>query len=248
MEAYIVAGDLSTDVMCTCLTVGSDGNVNANTITILNDDYLDDKVTVNNETVFTDGSDYEDDDTYRERLLETIQESSFGSLPYYTNLAENITGVHDVLFLDDTDYTKRVIVNGDSKPVTDAVLMDVLTAFTDTNNIVIGHNFIVASPDYVNVNLTVNLDVENTIDTDIITEVINTFMNGGVTSEYLEFDGLKIGEELTRRELYFALEQIDFVVDVRVIDDNTGEEITSITPEADEVLKLNDLIINQTEV
>ena len=248
MEAYIVAGDTSVDVMCTCLTVGADGNVKANTITIIDDEYIDDRITVNNNAVFYDGTDYEDDDTYRERLLNTLQESSFGSLPYYTNLAESIDGVHDVLFVDDEDYTKKILVNGTVKPTSDEILLSVLTEFTDTTKIIVGHNFIVDKPAYQDVDLTVNLDVENLLEEDSITEVINTFFNGGVTSEYLEFDGLSIGEELTRRELYMALEQMDWVVDVRVIDNDTENELSTITPNADTVLRLVDLTINQTEV
>lgn len=248
MDAYIVAGDLSVDVMATCLTIGADGNAKANTINIIDDDYVDSSISVNNESIFTGGEDYEDDDAYRERLLDTLQNSTFGSLPYYINLAESISGVHDVVFVDDNIYTKKIFVNGDNKPVEDSVLISVLTEFSDTTKIVTGHNFIVNPVFYQDVDLTLNLDVETILDEDSIREFMNCFFDGGITREYFEFAGLRIGESLTRRELYLALEQIDWVVNARVIDNDSDEEIESITPSGNTVLRLVNLDINQTEV
>lgn len=248
MEAYIVAGDTSVDVPATCLTIGADGNVKANTITIIDDSYIDSSITVTNNNVFINGEDYEDDDTYRDRLLNTLQNATFGSLPYYISLAESIDGVHDVLFVDDANYTKKIFVNGNNKPVEDTVLVNVLTEFSDTPNIVAGHSFMVAPVNYHDVDLTVNLNVETLLDEDIINEVMNCFFNGGTTSEYFEYAGFDIGESLNRRELYFALELMDWVVDVMVIDNATGEEVTTITPNGNAVLRLVNCDINQTEV
>ena len=81
-ECTIFAGDTENTVSITCLTTGSDGNVEAGTITTIDDDYLDiNGLTVTNEDPLTHGTDYEEDEEYRERLLSYIRQDDFGSLP-----------------------------------------------------------------------------------------------------------------------------------------------------------------------
>ena len=153
-EAIIVAGDTSVDVYCTCLTVGEDGNCSANTITVIDDDNIDDTVEVTNSEAFSEGTDYEEDDEYRDRLLTNIRVDNFGSIGYYQDLGDNITGVHDILLVPDNNYTRKILVNGTQKPVSDIVLIEVLKEFTRPENIVLGHSFIVDSPEYIVLNLT----------------------------------------------------------------------------------------------
>lgn len=252
-ECTIIAGDTSSEVYCTCLTVGTEGNIPANTLTVLDDENVDESVTCTNLEDFTGGTDYEEDDVYRERLLGFIRQDTFGSLGYYENLAESVDGVHDVKLIDDTDnqepkYTKIVLVNGNVKETPDDIIMQVLVQFTMAENIVLDHKFSVDKPTYTMVNLTVNLDVENLIDNNLIEELLGCYFDGGTTSEGLEYTGLYIDESLTRNGLYSALQDLNFVEGVQCFVTGDTDEITTVSPAANGVLRLGTVLINQNIV
>lgn len=243
-DCTILAGDLTTDCFCTCLTVGKDGNCSANTVTIIDDTTVDNSISVNNTEGFAGGTDHEEDDVYRERLLNYVNKDSFGSYAYYVALAEKIEGVHDVSLVDATGYTKKVIVNGDVKPTPDNVLVQVLAEFSDVEKIVLKHNFTVALPAYDTVNMTVNLNVDYELTTAEINELLSCFFDGGTTSNNYTFEGLNIDEKLTKENLYGALETFDAVTNVQVV--VGGSELSSLTPTSNGVFKLGTVTINQT--
>ena len=155
-DLVIAVGDTSGTVSCTCLTVGVDGNCASGTVTVIEDDTLGvSGLSVTNSEAFSGGEDYEDDDAYRERLLAFLRKDDFGSIGYYENLAESVDGVHDVLFVDATGYSKKCLVNGNVKPTPDTVLAGVLELLTIPDNIVLNHSFTVDKPDYVTKNIVV---------------------------------------------------------------------------------------------
>ncbi|MBQ3407982.1 MAG: baseplate J/gp47 family protein [Clostridia bacterium] len=244
-EAIIVSGDTSVDVYCTCLTVGEDGNCGANTITTIDDDNIDDTVEVNNPEAFSEGSDYEEDDEYRERLLSAIRIDNFGSIGYYQELGTNIDGVHDILLIEDETYTRKILVNGDEKPVSDEVLVNVLKEFTRPENIVLGHNFIVDSPDYLTLNLNLDLIVEYEFEDELIIDRLNSFFNGGITSDGYDFSGCFIGENLNETHLYSCLESLDGIIRASATTDEDAP-LSSLTVNSNEVIKLGEITINQT--
>ena len=245
-EAVIVAGDTSVEVYCTCLTVGEDGNCPANTLNIIDDDYVDDTVEVNNPEAFSEGKDYEEDDEYQERLLSAIRIDNFGSIGYYQELGENIDGVHDILLVDDETYTRKILVNGDVKPVSEEVLMNVLREFTRPENIVLGHSFIVDSPDYIVLNLQLDLIVEYEFENDLIVDRLHSFFDGGITSDGFDFSGCFIGENINETHLYSCLESLDGIMraSARILDNNS--DLSSITVNNNQVIKLGQVTINQT--
>ena len=255
-EVIIAAGETEVTASVTCLTEGVEGNCSENTVTLIDDDYIDiSELTVNNTEAFTGGTDYEEDDEYRERLLAFVRQPDFGSLPYYHELGDNIEGVHDVLLVDTGEtteigrpYTKKILVNGDTKPVTNELLITVLEVFTDPNNKVIDHTFIVDPPEYVDLSLTVNLNVSNELVESEIAGVVQAVFDGGAPVDSMEFDGLCIGETLFKNNLISALELFDGVESVTIIDDGTLEELTDISVEPNEVLQLTGLAIHQTIV
>lgn len=244
-ECLISVGETNASVGAECLTVGSDGNCESDTLTIINDDYITDKnLTVTNPNVFEEGTDYEEDWLYRERLLDFVRKDDFGSMGYYTGLAESVTGVHDVLFVPATGYTKKILVNGDVKPTPEGVLLDVLTLFTDTENIVLTHSFTVDRPVYVSNDLTVNVTVGNEMDESVITGILTDFFDGGASIEGFELDGVRIGESVSRNDLYGLFELIDNVIGVEILVD--GVEVSTLDVTRDEVLTVGEITVNQT--
>lgn len=240
-DCTIPAGDLTSDAVgAECLTEGADGNIRANSLVNITEPSIDTSlISVNNPEEFINGADYEDDEEYRERLLANIRADGFGTISYYETLGNNVDGVHDVALINDSTYTKKVLVNGYSKPTPDDVLLDVLTEFTDVNKKVLNHNFIVSKPTYVTVDLTVNLEV--TAEVDDLDNFIRKIVDGGMWDRF-EFNGLYIGENLTAE---LIINQFEFIGDV-VSADITGFTTTDIGSQ--EVVKLGTVTVNQTVV
>ena len=246
-DAIIPVGDTSVEALAECLTVGVDGNEESNTITLFDDDSnLYNGLTVTNNEAFSGGVDYEEDDEYRERLLAYLRKDDFGSIGYYENLCNNVDGVHDVLLVDATGYTKKILVNGNIKPTPDTVLAGVLEVVSDVNNVVLGHTFSVGKPTYVSKNLTVNLGVSVLVDEEDLEELIAAIFDGGEAISGAMFDGLSIGETLKKTTLYESFDIIDAVETIEIL--ISGVEMEDLTVEDDEVLKLGTVTFNQTMV
>lgn len=245
-DLTIFAGDLTGEVVCECLTEGVDGNIASDTLTVITEESIDtDLISVNNSEAFEGGTDYEDDEDYRERLLGNVRADGFGTVGYYTALGGDVDGVHDVKLVSDNTYTRKVLVNGDVKPTPDTVLLDVLSAFSDVTAKVLNHTFTVGRPVYDTVDLTVNLDVVAELDSEMLQDVIQIFFDGGSAWE-MEYTGLNIDEAVTKEMLYSLFEVFADVVSVEVL--YNGEVVSEITPSADGVLKLGTVTFNQTVV
>lgn len=246
-DLLIPVGETEVTGAVSCLTVGVDGNCSADTVTLIEDSDIGvNGLTVNNEDSFTGGLDYEEDDDYRERLLAYLRKDDFGSITYYQNLCTDVSGVHDVVLVDATGYTKKILVNGDVKPTPNTVLADVLEVLTVPDNIVLGHNFTVDKPSYVEHDLVVNLDVSVELDDEDLEEFLRAIFDGGSALVGFDFDGVLIGDTLTRESLYSSFFLIDYVESVEITED--GSEIDDLSVESDEVLQLGEVTINQTVV
>ena len=246
-DCLIVAGDLTGTVAVECMSVGRDGNVSAGEIDTVSDDGVDgDLVSVVNEYPMELGSDYEEDEEYRERLLANVSADGFGSIGYYRGLGESVDGVHDVKLIDDPSYTKRVLVNGLVKETPATVLLDVLAVFSDVHNLVLGHSFIVDKPVYDTVELEIGLSVGTEVDTDKLSDNLVAFFDG-TGYDRMEYAGVRIDESVSRDKLVSVFSIFPDVVSVDsiVFDD---EEVTELVPSVNGVLQLVDVSFNQTVV
>lgn len=246
-DLVIAVGETSITGSATCLTVGVDGNCPANTITLIEDETLGvNGLTVNNDEEFTGGTDYEKDDDYRERLLNFIRKDDFGSLPYYLELGAGVDGVHDVTLVDATGYTAKILVNGNTKPTPNTVLADVLEVFSIPSNVVLNHTFTVDKPSYDTHDLVVNLGMSVELDDDDLEEFIRAIFDGGDALVGFTFEGMNIGETLTKQSLYESFYLIEYVESIEILENST--EISDLSVDEDEVLKLGTVTINQTVV
>ena len=251
-DAVIEIGDLNVDVQCTCMSVGEDGNVIAGSIDLIDDDFIDvHGITVTNTDAFTGGVDYEEDEAYRARLLEYVRREDFGSLPYYINLAETVPGVHDVKLVDEVGVSKKILVNGDVKETSDTLLVDVLTRFSDTRNLGINHTFNVAKPTFVKYSLEVTVDVDAELPTGTFEDLLVKYVDGGYSTfdGRIEFNGVRIGQSITKDEFVNALKIIGNVADATITIKNassTSVDICSV--EADEVVEITDVSVTQNVI
>lgn len=247
-ECTISSGDTTGNCTVECLTIGEDGNVLANSIdTIYSTTLNTDLISVNNGSALEEGADDEDDEDYRTRLLESVRADGFGTLGYYETLCNNINGVHDTLFVSETGYTKKALINGDSKPTPDTVLANVLTALTNPDNIVLGHKFTVNKPTYTTVNLDITMNVVNTISTDTLNANLTAFFNGGTSVTQAEYDGLNINQTVNREDILNVFGIFDDITEVTSIK-QSNTEITTLTPASNGVLKLGTVNYTQNEV
>lgn len=251
-DAVIEIGDLNVDVQCTCMSVGEDGNVVSGSIDLIDDDFLDvHGISVTNSDAFTGGVDYEEDEAYRARLLEYVRREDFGSLPYYINLAETVPGVHDVKLVDQVGITKKILVNGDVKETSDTLLVDVLTRFSDTRNLGINHTFNVAKPTFVKYSLEVTVDVDAELPTGTFEDLLVKYVDGGYSTfdGRIEFNGVRIGQSITKDEFVNALKIIGNVADATVTIKNASSASVDIcSVEADEVVEITDVSVTQNVI
>ena len=118
---------------------GSSGNVAAGRINRL--DMSDSEVlSIANHSATTDGTDIEDDDSYRERLIEydkTQGESFVGSYADYKRWALSVSGVGGASVLqatDDTGLVRIIITDMDGNPATDELCQDVYNYIMSPDN------------------------------------------------------------------------------------------------------------------
>ena len=250
-DCTIFIGETTGDMTVTCISTGIEGNSKAENVNIISDDNTDlnlELLSVSNPEAFSGGIDYEEDADYRERLLNNVRADGFGTIGYYTELGNNVEGVHDVLLVDDETYTKKILVNGKVKPTPDNVLINVLTAFTDISNIVLNHRFIVDLPVYTVVDLDVDLEVNGIISESLLLDNLEAFFNGGSSITLVEYDGLKINEKVDKSRLHDVFNVIDLVSNVCIKLDGESEEISVLSPSENGVLKLGNVTFTQTEV
>lgn len=246
-DVVIFAGELTGTGIANCLTDGADGNVGVGSIDTIDDDSVDTEiVSVTNEYPFELGVDYEDDDTYRERLLANVRADGFGSVGYYNRIGEAVDGVHDVKLVSDENYTRKVLVNGKVKPTPDSVLLDVLEVYSSLENLVLGHSFTVDKPTYDEIELEVTLSVTTAVDTTLLTNNLIAFFDG-TGFDRMDYAGVRIDEELSRDKLVSAFNVFPEVVSVDsiTVDDS---EVTTLTPSPDGVLQLASVNFTQNEV
>ena len=246
-DCVISSGDLTGSVLVEAISPGVDGNAPAGTVTIFEDEDIDTSlVSVTNVEAFRGGSDWEDDDEYRERLLDNVQADGFGTVGWYRGLCEDVDGVHDVKFVSDATYTRKCLVNGIVKQTPNAVLLDVLTELSDLDNLVLGHRFIVDKPSYTSVDLDISLDVTNEMDTDILDDCLGAFVDG-TSFDRMEYTGLRIGEDFNALMVKSALAIFPDIVDVTSVTSD-GVEVETVSPGVNGVIQLGTVSWTQNEV
>ena len=247
-DCTIEVGATSTTVNAKCATSGEDGNIPADDLTIIYGSVFANGLTVTNEEPFVGGLDMEDDDVYRERLLSHVRKDDFGSIGYYTDLLSDIPGVHDVALVDATGYTKKALINGHDKPVSDSILLEALSKLTNVENIVLGHSFTVDAPTYKTLNLEISLDTTSEYSETQLQNILETYINGGESDYIISYDGYNIGQDLKASDLADMFFVLDRVVNVSIVDSDTGVGLTDIVVSDSEVLKLGTVIWTQTIV
>ncbi len=217
-DNIIMPGELGIECMVEAIEVGVDGNIPAGSILTKIDGY--DAVegfTVTNEDAFSGGVDYEEDDVFRDRIIEEMSLQKFGSRPYYKSaLANEYPEAHDILFTTPPPgYHAWVIPNTyDGDDAQSKLTLDVASYLSNENNIMLGHKFYVTSPSAKTLNISfigtagsstglyIALPDYSTDTVNKAKQLINAYFTGSsVDFATLEYKGLNLKEEWSMNDL-----------------------------------------------
>lgn len=126
----IIPAEGEVTIQVTCTENGSVGNTAANTI-ILKETENEGITSVTNPEAFTNGIDPEDDDAYRDRIVEfdqTQEYSYIGNITDYKRWANEVNGVGSVSVIpaeDTSGLVTIVVVDGNGNPASDEICTSV---------------------------------------------------------------------------------------------------------------------------
>ena len=231
-DNILLPGQTSMPCAVRAIEVGSDGNIPAGSIVTKIDGY--DAVggfTLENIEAFMGGTDFEEDDAFRDRIVARMSLQKFGSKPYYVaTLRQEFSDAHDIFFDPTaTGYTASIMPNTYKGSTAQAKLeADIADYLGNDNNILIGHTFDVVSPSAQNVNvyfqdgvgpnngIYVKLKNYDTSTVTMAKEVVEKyFYGGGLSFAPLDLRGLDLYEEFMGPSLKGALKSLgDLFIDV----------------------------------
>jgi hypothetical protein len=227
-DGLISVGESYTYVPIECTIDGVDGNCSIGSI--VNCELSD--YTVLNDEAIVDGSDFEEDEEYRERLLEFIRSDNFGSRGYYENILLDIPGVHDILENNNPSASIDYYVNTNDVDITGSVYNQILEYFTDNNNIVVGHSSSFHLSDLHELSFTVTVNADCGYSEDDLKDFFYCYLHGGTMQEYpLDYPGLDMGTEIDETTMLGELtEYFTSISSVEISDiDNVYDETTTHT-------------------
>jgi uncharacterized phage protein gp47/JayE len=124
------------DIEVQCTQPGTIGNVKAGSVTLMITPINGIK-SVTNEKDFTNGTDEEDDDHYRERILERMQTPATSGNKYqYRNWAKEVNGIGDakVFPLWNGNGTVKIVIMNTNKRAADQTLIDAVKNYIDPDD------------------------------------------------------------------------------------------------------------------
>ena len=241
----------STSVTCPVrsLITGSRTNIPANSQFVFYNENLFHEVSITNSEAFTEGTDQENDEDYRARLLEAKTSDGFGSKTYYIKLGK-IEGVHDIALVNSLTKTAKVIVNGNSKDaISNDLLAKVTSLYANEKNVLYNNTFEVVKAEFTTVPLEITIDVSSEIQEDTIKTIIEEYFTGtspnlNINNQQFVFKGAFINGTISRTELMNMIEGIDGVI--QITDITSGdEEFTKLEPATNKVLRAGTITITQ---
>jgi uncharacterized phage protein gp47/JayE len=150
-------GEVTVSVACT--EAGTIGNVPAGTIVLMVEP-VEGVTSVTNPEPFTGGTDIEDDDAFRERILAAYDEPLSGAKKDYIRWAREVPGVGDakVFPLWNGPGTVKVVIIDGNKRAANSELLDAVTTHIEERR-PIGAEVTVASATEKQINITANVSL-----------------------------------------------------------------------------------------
>lgn len=224
-DITILAGQTSASGAITADTGGLNGNVAATVIDTLEENTTGENITVNNAAPLTGGSDVEEDEEYRTRILEAGKALAMGNISWYKSLVGNVTGVHDCIVINmpfDQSFNVKILVNGDNKPTSTEVLESVEAIFVLDDNKIGGIKVMVDKPTYSVIDIDITLSVKSgysfaTVEANVESNIIDYFQGGTTTYEHV-YNGLSIAQNVVISTISMIIGNTEGVEDWTITD------------------------------
>ena len=202
----LAAGAMSATVSCTAESAGFSGNVMAHSVdTIITNVIGIDSVT--NNSRFLGGSDAENDDSLRNRVLNTYVSMSNGTnAAYYKMLAESIDGVKsaNVIPRGRGAGTVDVYIGGYNEEVSQAIVADTQRLMDEQRELNVDVHVAAATP--VSISIGVVVMLKDGYDINAVTAALRSALDAYITS-------LGVGDDIIESHLGRAVLSVDGVYD-----------------------------------
>ncbi len=163
-ETVTISSDGTVMATVECLESGKIGNVAAGTITVLNEP-INGVTSITNPDSFTGGTEVEDDESYRERILAAYDEPLSGAKKDYIRWAKEVPGVGDVYVIPlwaGPGTVKVLIMDSNGQPANQELIEAVQNHIAPDGNLggglaPIGADVTVDAPEVFEVNIALTI-------------------------------------------------------------------------------------------
>lgn len=197
-ERILLSTETSKEIPVKAVDMGESGNILANVLTEMEEpiDYIE----ITASTAMTNGTEPEDDESYRARIIAAGKGTSVGTTAWFKTEAEKIEGVHDVYIdnLNPGDYTAKIIVN----PPTPSIVAAVTEIFQNPENEIAGVDIICVGAIQDTREVTIQIEVQEgyvyeNVSADVLENIQKFFVGGTPTyNSSIKLAGLNINETL----------------------------------------------------
>lgn len=197
-ETIIIPSSEEITVNATCTVPGIIGNVDLGNIKILSKS-LNGITSLENIEIVKEGVDKEDDESYRDRILEKIQNPiTSGNKYQYEQWAKEVNGVGSAKCVPGAGNVKVIITDSDNKAATEELIMEVYSYIDNVRPILAGTLTVVSAIEKV-ININANIDLIQGYNLGTIQQDFKNLAN-----EYLKSIKLKSTTDNTKRYLSIA--------------------------------------------
>lgn len=218
LEDSIIGEDGRVLVKVQCTEPGINGNVAKDTIKVLTKE-INGVKSITNEEEFHNGTEIEDEEKYRERVLEAYRNEPLSGAPRdYKRWAKEVPGVGNVYVIPEWDgpgTVKVLVLDSNGNPASEDLLIAVRKHIIDkeidgkntTDGLSpIGALVTVTTPEIVYINISAKIEFDTNIERNQVIEEIKNHINNYLSSidingtvTYKAIDGL-LGSMIIRKE------------------------------------------------
>lgn len=194
-DGIIGIGETFTYINVTCTIDGVEGNCKAGKIVNINELNSDYSLNCVNEEDINNGFDFEEDEEFRQRLLDFVRQDNFGSRGYYENLLLSISNVHDIKQYNTGNATIEYYLNTNKgATANNKALLDANDLLHNAEYVILGHNSNIVSASVCSVGITVKINQDCGLSEDDVIDIVSTYFIGGDCTNYpYSFEGLDMG-------------------------------------------------------
>lgn len=233
-ERAQIGEDGTVTVTAECLEPGTVGNVTANTITLLSEPIAGVTSVINPEP-FSGGTEAEDDESFRERILAAYDEPLSGAKKDYIRWAKEVPGVGAVYVIplwDGPGTVKVLITDSNDQPANQELIDAVQAHIAPDGNLggglaPIGADVTVDAPEVFVIDIAFSLFLKDGYDAEIVVENIKTRLRDFMAGFELN-TGDQPPERITVTRVGHEILSVDGVADYASLTLNGNDEYVEI--------------------